>query len=1332
MADFSVNSKFNKEANFSQVKFGADAPLLEVELNELQEIQDEARASLLREQAPSGVLNLAKCTVFTNVANSIRIAEEMRVNVCGQILTIPKNTDIVLDSPPTADFQSVTGKVGYREDLVFLEAWKEEVTYQDNIKKYGGVNQTNVTNHLKDARVGVETSRRIQWKWRIRCVSDVLFSRHKDGLEYSSSASTHVTTMVLAQGGASTPYADRTDWVKASKGAYYGANSRKTTSTSKGNKYLDDYGLYLAGGEECKDLFKSVDGFVYAIPLFKVARRNSGGYSVKNANGSTNMADALCSIYYNETGTGSGNVTYAKNDIATLLVEANSYNKMNVGDILKHQNYENIRIQVMQKLGSNKIKAMFVGSSTTTGSATSTFPFLKIDRPDATLADLITLNDITDLRHKVSVTGFNYEEVLSQSYNALLKGKLNTKDDKKVCKTYHGVRKTPVDSNTILYASFDGTTTPEVGSFVSSEKTLTFSQSPTGLGLNMNQSVNKMILNPTKPTQSNCFTLDFFVETEHIVNFVEHVSGCWLQYMTYVLLSDDSYITLSSSSSGNLYLRIFPAGNSYSIPNTYINMDSKFTHIRMRSTLDKSIHLYVNGNKAYTLSNIPEEVLSSNATIKSLQIGHISNGWEYRGIMSDVSLSCIDRGDDFSTLPQDFIDGYANIGTAFNEQRYILGDPKTSQVCCDVVRASVGTIGKHIEIKQATSGKWASGDTIKIKGLAKEFITGILDSKTALATVTKEEKTSTTLKVYLNDVSKLSVGDKIRFVDQAFLVVSNKEAEVTEVNTSEKYIKIKEAVQWETYVGQYVIETTATTSAPLIRYSNGTSLVAVSGTFSGLGTQEVTFTFETNSSLTNQDIELKYVLNTPEGQGTLYSVLTDLHGGEYLNKKLINNGGSLLIKDDFANKVKGSLTVCPNVALYTNRTSSLYAPKVSGSEVMEFPQDSYYYLNQHHNIGIGTQDQDGNIDQQMFKVNVYRMIEDKFGTIPGISKVEWLKENLDGLAFRHTGFGSGAEGYKLSIAVYNTKTSTWTTTSTNHTNSTPTLMSTGVNSTQIADYIDAEGFVTFGVYAPASDGQTRSKVITTDVYFDLTLKVPVGFEVLSPVNPRRDDGLGGALLVRRTTREVRRYQLGNGNETTNIVTYGYKMPYQGYKEMKKGTVMATNDFITLTTLGTNRPLEGFLEVASDLTYDLPIITNLPLYRRKSEYRLGGYPLDYLGFTSNARLSDTTVNIKFCSGEGYRNKYNPPIPGDILQIEDAYTTNFRGQGRYVSMFRLATPMDEPEAMESIKIHASLIKYEGELLMVVATSDAQVTKSRCGTFKAYSIFKPIGAPIVKEGV
>ena len=52
--DFSKDSNYNPNTNVSQVKFGADAPVLEVELNELQQVQNKAREDLVKSMIPSG------------------------------------------------------------------------------------------------------------------------------------------------------------------------------------------------------------------------------------------------------------------------------------------------------------------------------------------------------------------------------------------------------------------------------------------------------------------------------------------------------------------------------------------------------------------------------------------------------------------------------------------------------------------------------------------------------------------------------------------------------------------------------------------------------------------------------------------------------------------------------------------------------------------------------------------------------------------------------------------------------------------------------------------------------------------------------------------------------------------------------------------------------------------------------------------------------------------------------------------------------------------------------------------------------------------------------
>lgn len=139
MPDFSKDSKFNKEANFSSIKFGADAPLLETELNELQYIQNEKLREFIRNTFNEGVINDATLSynngVFT-ISNAKAILDGILINITN--LTIP-----------VSDGSSI-----------YLDVWEEEVDYNSTLKKYGNNQENNIVNEIKDDRVGSETSRR--------------------------------------------------------------------------------------------------------------------------------------------------------------------------------------------------------------------------------------------------------------------------------------------------------------------------------------------------------------------------------------------------------------------------------------------------------------------------------------------------------------------------------------------------------------------------------------------------------------------------------------------------------------------------------------------------------------------------------------------------------------------------------------------------------------------------------------------------------------------------------------------------------------------------------------------------------------------------------------------------------------------------------------------------------------------------------------------------------------------------------------------------------------------------------------------------------------------
>lgn len=138
-ADFNYASKYNKDANFSRVKFGADAPLLETELNEMQEIQEgklkELSSTLLPDSIIAGSFSYASGTLtFTGVSAVVK----------GNIISIP-----------TATFAVSEGQ------SVYIRVFEKEVNYETPLKKNGYESGVAITNNMKDVRIGYETSRRI-------------------------------------------------------------------------------------------------------------------------------------------------------------------------------------------------------------------------------------------------------------------------------------------------------------------------------------------------------------------------------------------------------------------------------------------------------------------------------------------------------------------------------------------------------------------------------------------------------------------------------------------------------------------------------------------------------------------------------------------------------------------------------------------------------------------------------------------------------------------------------------------------------------------------------------------------------------------------------------------------------------------------------------------------------------------------------------------------------------------------------------------------------------------------------------------------------------------
>lgn len=250
---FDKHSNFNKQANFTEVKFGENKPVLEVELNELQQIQNEARADIIRDSIPSGFTQLGDIDYeyCLNNENKIKLKTDSVAYVNGYRINIPKDTIIDIGKAPEKDA---------REDLVFLEVWKEEVNSTSTLYKEGGEGQVEIPNNIKDSRYPIETTHRVALKWRIRHVAGVDFNSNRQYAQFIKDFS----TIIFIQGSLDKPSAM----------SFVDSVYLKEVANT-----ISDVGLWRCASPR-PDLEYSIDGYCYAIPMFRLYRKPSCGKSI--------------------------------------------------------------------------------------------------------------------------------------------------------------------------------------------------------------------------------------------------------------------------------------------------------------------------------------------------------------------------------------------------------------------------------------------------------------------------------------------------------------------------------------------------------------------------------------------------------------------------------------------------------------------------------------------------------------------------------------------------------------------------------------------------------------------------------------------------------------------------------------------------------------------------------------------------------------------------------------------------------------------------------------------------------------------------------------------
>jgi hypothetical protein len=335
-------------------------PALDSEWNLSNDIAIENISNLTRSITPSGWLDLGE-NVFpagnSNISNNFQYYSNSK----HQILDIPNaivnGWPIIVGGVnyPDTSINSITldetgTTIGtQRYDFVFLEVWKAQVRSRDpnNIQiaqnkpslteiyaygnlQYGGSHFLDdiVDPAIKPSTDGIETSERVQIQYKVRIVKSVSFS---------NCLSSGFEDIIKVQGQGAN--------VNSQVANYQFVNMKDE---------LNDSGLWRCGNgdEASRTALRTVDGYSYAIPMFKVFRRTK--------------------VFYNDTG----------------VSAENAYNN-------QQSNFASLTDLIS-------------------------------DRPDNKFYDGIDDTDILDLRTKISLNGFDYNQIIEKNLHSLLMGNLES------------------------------------------------------------------------------------------------------------------------------------------------------------------------------------------------------------------------------------------------------------------------------------------------------------------------------------------------------------------------------------------------------------------------------------------------------------------------------------------------------------------------------------------------------------------------------------------------------------------------------------------------------------------------------------------------------------------------------------------------------------------------------------------------------------------------------------------------------------------------------------------------------------------------------------------
>ncbi len=428
-----------RDRQYAAVVFQGNRPPLDSELNLVSFLELEAQASEVRSEMASGWLmnESSPSSDFTtdpSYSNFLYFGRQFAnevgdyewANVNGWVVPVAGTRT---GSPPLSPNNSVSwNKVdlsppsastgGNQAEFVFLEVWLQRIDVDPAppgiapgkpqrgfLYRFGNVESgfSYLPDEMVDPHQNYETTKRVQIQYRIRTAPAVNLSQYPEGFD---------PTLVFAQGALSAP------------GTIPFVNMREQ---------LGDPGLWRAGSGD-PSVLGTVDGFVYAIPMFSVFRRNGAGFSdIGNLAGAFNRNSLATSrggsrIYSSPvilpSDLSDTDVQFTLPGLAgTVLSTMSSFGEayFRVDDEIVRVNNVTQTSPVSFVVTLDRGQLQTVIRSHKAGSLLSLYTV----RPDGLYADQVARTDIMDMRHSVAPK-FDYVSLLRTGLTELLRGNLRT------------------------------------------------------------------------------------------------------------------------------------------------------------------------------------------------------------------------------------------------------------------------------------------------------------------------------------------------------------------------------------------------------------------------------------------------------------------------------------------------------------------------------------------------------------------------------------------------------------------------------------------------------------------------------------------------------------------------------------------------------------------------------------------------------------------------------------------------------------------------------------------------------------------------------------------